>query len=148
VPPRKVRIPIVADTNVIIGYYLSRNRQSAMARIFYLWRDLRKLQLIISPEMLAEYLEILVRLGVPKKRIEKLQEILLTYDIVTRVRLGARPTASRDADDNLVLATAIVGKAKFLITNDRDLLDISEKDKKRFKFEILRPSEFLARLEE
>lgn len=71
-PPRKARIPIVADTNVIIGYYLSRNPKSAIARIFHLWRDLRKLQLIISQEMLEEYLEILVRLSVPKKRIEKL----------------------------------------------------------------------------
>ncbi len=97
---------------------------------------------------MEEYLEILVRLSVPKKRIEKLQEILLTYDIVTRVRLGKRPTASRDTDDNLILATAIVGKAKFLITNDLDLLDISDKDKRRFKFEILKPAEFLARLED
>lgn len=147
-PPRKDRIPIVADTNVVIGYYLSRNSKSAISRIFHLWRDLRKLQLVISQEMIDEYLEILERLAISPQRVEKLKEILSTSPIVTPVNLGVRPTASRDADDNIILATAIVGKAKFLITGDRDLLDISAKDKKKFKFEILRPAEFLARLEE
>jgi putative PIN family toxin of toxin-antitoxin system len=148
VPSRKERIPVVSDTNIVIGYYLSRNSKSAISRIFHLWRDLRKLQFVVSQEMLDEYLEILERISVPKARIEKLKDLLSTSPIVTRVQLGTRPTASRDPDDNIILATAIVGKAKFLITNDRDLLDISDKEKKRFKFEILRPAEFLARLEE
>jgi putative PIN family toxin of toxin-antitoxin system len=148
VPSRKERIPVVSDTNIVIGYYLSRNSKSAISRIFHLWRDLRKLQFVVSQEMLDEYLEILERISVPKSRIEKLKDLLLTSPIVTRVQLGTRPTASRDPDDNIILATAIVGKAKFLITNDLDLLDISDKEKKRFKFEILKPAEFLARLEE
>ena len=147
-PSRKERIPVVSDTNIVIGYYLSRNSKSAISRVFHLWRDLRKLQFVVSQEMLDEYLEILERISVPKARIEKLKDLLSTSPIVTCVQLGTRPTASRDPDDNIILATAIVGKAKFLITNDRDLLDISEKDKKKFKFEILRPAEFLARLEE
>jgi predicted nucleic acid-binding protein len=41
------------------------------------------------------------------------------------------------------LATALVGKADFLITNDKDLLDIAEADKKKFKFRIITPKEFL-----
>lgn len=147
-PPRKERIAVVSDTNIVVGYYLSRSSKSLISRIFHLWRDLRKIQFIVSQEMLDEYLEVLERLSVPKAQIEKLKEILLTSTIVTRVQLGTRPTASRDADDNIILATAIGGKAKFLITNDRDLLDISHKEKKRFKFEILKPAEFLARLEE
>ena len=146
-PSRKERILIVADTNIVISYYLSRNSKSAISRIFHMWRDLRDLQLIVSDEMINEYLEVLERLSISRTRIEKLKNILLTYPIVTCVRLGTRPTSSRDADDNILLATAISGKAKFLITNDSDLLDISNKEKKRFKFEIVRPAEFLERLE-
>jgi predicted nucleic acid-binding protein len=41
------------------------------------------------------------------------------------------------------LATALVGKADFLITNDKDLLEIAEADKKKFKFRIVSPIEFL-----
>ena len=146
-PSRKERVPIVADANIIIGYYLSRNSKSALSLIIHMWRDLRNLQLVVSDEMIDEYLEVMERLSVAKARIEKLKSIFLTYPIVTRVQLGSRPTASRDADDNIILATAIAGKAKFLITNDNDLLDISDREKKRFKFEIVRPAEFLARLE-
>ena len=55
---------------------------------------------------------------------------------------------SRDPDDNLLLATAVAGKAKFLITHDRDLLDLPEAQRRKFKFEIVTPGDFLARLEE
>ena len=46
-----------------------------------------------------------------------------------------------------MLATALAGNAEYLITNDYDLLDISERAKKRFRFAIVKPAEFLARLE-
>ena len=147
-PPRKKRIAVVFDTNVLIAFYLSRKPKSAVPKIIRLWRNERRLQLILSGEILSEYLEILERLGVGEKRIEKLNGIFETYGIVTKVSLGKIPTESRDADDNFVLATALVGKADFLITNDKDLLDISESDKKKFKFQIVTPFEFLSLIEE
>lgn len=147
-PPRKKRIAVVFDTNVLIAFYLSRKPKSAVSKIIRLWRNERRLQLILSGEMLSEYLEILERIGVSEKRIEKLNEIFETYGIVTKVSLGKIPTESRDADDNFVLATALGGKADFLITNDKDLLDIPEKDKKKFKFQIVTPFEFLNLIEE
>ncbi|CAN5648419.1 hypothetical protein BH20ACI4_BH20ACI4_30680 [soil metagenome] len=99
--------------------------------------------MIVSNEIIAEYLEILERVGISEKRIGKLNEILDTFGIVSKFSLGKIPTESRDIDDNLVLATALVGKAQFLITNDKDLLDISEAEKKKFKFRIVKPIEFL-----
>jgi len=99
--------------------------------------------MIVSDEIIAEYLEVLERVGTNENRIERLKEILETFGIVSKFSLGKIPTESRDSDDNLVLATALVGKAKFLITNDKDLLDISESDKKKFKFQIVTPIEFL-----
>lgn len=142
-PPRKKRIAVVFDTNVLISFYLSRNSKSAVSKIIRLWRNERKLQMIVSSEVIAEYLEILDRIGISEKRIGKLNEILDTFGIVSKFSLGKIPTESRDVDDNLVLATALVGKAQFLITNDRDLLDISETYKKKFKFRIVSPTEFL-----
>ncbi len=147
-PPRKKRIAVVLDTNILIAFYLSRNSKSAVSKIIRLWRNERKLQLIVSRETISEYLEILERIGISEKRIEKLNEILETYGTVTKVSLGKIPTESRDADDNLVLATAVSGKASFLITNDKDLLDISDRDKKKFKFRIVTPFEFLSLIEE
>ena len=147
-PPRKERIAVVLDTNVFVGYYLSRAPQSANARVVRLWRDQRKLQLIVSDAIVTEYLEILSRLQVGEQRTNRLAEHLQRHDTVTHVRLGPRLAASRDPDDNTMLATAVVGKAKFLVTNDRDLLDISTAQRRKLKFEIVRPQEFLAGLAE
>lgn len=142
-PPRKKRIAVVFDTNILIAFYLSRNPKSAVAKIIRLWRNQRKLQMIVSNEVVAEYLEILERVGIDRKRIEKLKEIIETFGIVSKFSLGKIPTESRDVDDNFVLATALVGKADFLITKDLDLLDIAEADKNKFKFRIVTPIEFL-----
>lgn len=143
-PPRKRRIRVIIDTNVIIGFHLSTDPQSANSRVFSLWRDRRELQLVVSDETVAEYFEVLQRHGVPERRIRRLNERLRRRETVTHVGLGARPTASRDPDDNVVLAAAVAGKVKFLITNDHDLLDLPEVERKKFKFIILSPSEFLA----
>jgi len=143
VPTRKERIAVVLDTNILIANYLGKNPKSAVKKIFALWRIQRKLQLIVSNETVAEYLEILERLDIPSKRIGAFSERIEKRLTVTKVSLGKIPAESRDADDNLVLATALVGKADFLITNDKDLLDISESDKKKFKFHIVTPTEFL-----
>jgi len=42
-----------------------------------------------------------------------------------------------------MLATSAVGKAAFLITHDQDVLDIQTAQRRRFKFEIVTPVEFL-----
>jgi uncharacterized protein len=143
VPPRKERVPVVLDTNIIIGFYLSKHPQSAISRVFRLWRDQRRLQLIVSNEVIEEYLEVLERLGVARIRINHLAKRFQQRQTVTKIRLGGRPTASRDPEDNIMLAAAIAGRARFLITNDKDLLDISETERRRFQFEIMRPVEFL-----
>jgi predicted nucleic acid-binding protein len=67
---------------------------------------------------------------------------------VTTVRLGPRFTTSRDPDDDLFLATAAVGKAQYLITNDRDLLDITTVQRRKFMFAIVTPRELLTQLAE
>ena len=80
---------IVLDTNVVVGYYLGRNPHSARARVFQLWRYERKLQLIISDEVEAEYFEVLERLGAAEKRVERFREVLQQRQTVTHVNLGA-----------------------------------------------------------
>ncbi|HXG84542.1 MAG TPA: putative toxin-antitoxin system toxin component, PIN family [Pyrinomonadaceae bacterium] len=142
-PPRKKRIAVVLDTNVLIAFYLSKSPKSVSIKIVWLWRHLRKLQLIVSDETVAEYLEIFARLNIPPKQIKSFVERIEKRQTVTKFSLGKIPTESRDVDDNLMLATALVGKADFLITNDKDLLDITETDKKKFKFRIVTPIEFL-----
>ena len=145
-PPRKRRIPVVFDTNVIVGFYLSRTPSSANQQAFRLWRDQRKLQLIVSDEILREYLEVLTRLGVSEPLVIRLEKRFARRTTVTNVRLGSRPKVSRDPDDNLMVATARSGKARFLVTNDRDLLDITAQEQARLRLGIVTPNELLARI--
>ena len=145
--PRKERTRVVLDTNVLINFILSRTSQSAATRIVKLWFRERKLQLVLSNEVIAEYYEILERVGADERKVEHLYDLLSRISIVTFVNLGTRFNLSRDPDDNVLLATAQAGNAEYLITNDYDLLDISARDKKRFRFVIVKPAEFLAKFE-
>lgn len=147
-PRRKDRLPVVLDTNVIVSHYIGKKPLSASAQIFRLWRYERKLQLIVSDEVTDEYFEILNRIGVAEQRVARLRQQLQEGSIVTHVNLGARHAISRDPDDDGLLATAAAGEAKFLITNDRDLLDIPSIQKRRFRFEIVTPGAFLTRWEQ
>jgi predicted nucleic acid-binding protein len=62
---------------------------------------------------------------------------------VTLVNLGRRDDDCRDSDDNVFLSTARAGKAKYLVTNDRDLLDLPESVRRALPFLIKKPDEFL-----
>ncbi len=146
--PRKDRTRVVLDTNVVVGYYLSSNPQSVNAQVYLLWRTRRRLQLIVSEDTVTEYLEVLRRIGVAEHRVRRLEERIRRRETVTHVNLGARPTKSRDPDDNLMLATAAAGRAAYLVMNDRDLLDIPAAGRRKFKFAIATPAQFLVELEE
>ena len=65
---------------------------------------------------------------------------------MTHVSLGSRPQLSRDPDDDMMIATARSGKAKFLVTNDHDLLDIPATEQTRMRLAIVTPNELLVRL--
>ena len=146
-PPRKARVPVVLDTNVIVGFFLSKTRQSANARVFVSWLITHKLQLIVSPPIIAEYLELLERVGIEIGRIESFRLRMEAAGTVTRVNLGKRFTLSRDPDDDMLFATAHTGRARYLVANDRDLLEIPAKQRRGFRFEIVRPVELLRLLE-
>jgi putative PIN family toxin of toxin-antitoxin system len=148
VPPRKKRIRVVFDTNVMLRWELRRTSTSANARVYLLWRDERRVQLVVSDELEQEYVEIFERLGVGPERLARLVGRLETSGTVTRVSLGKRFADCRDPDDNLLLATAAAGEARFLVTNDQDLLEIDAERQKAYPFTIVTPAELLARLED
>lgn len=145
--PRKQRIAFVLDTNVLISFYLGRKRDSAAATIIRLWRESRKLQLVVSEGVVQEYAEVLRRLKVDESLILRFLERLESRETVTWVNLGPRSEASRDPDDNVFLSTAISGRAAYVVSNDHDLLDISVQERKKLRFSIVSPSQFLSELD-
>jgi putative PIN family toxin of toxin-antitoxin system len=141
---RRDRTPVVLDTNVFVRSFKSRNKQSANRRVIRLWLLEKRLQLIVSEEIIKEYLEIFAEILLMDEATISQWHVRFTEDgRSTLVSLGRRYTDSRDVDDNLMLATAHAGKAEFLITNDRDLLDLPHDVKRIFPFVILTPGAFL-----
>jgi putative PIN family toxin of toxin-antitoxin system len=143
-PARKERILVVADTNVFVRSFKARSHANPNRRIMRLWLLERRLQLVVSRDLVEEYLTIFAQvLGMAPELIEEWRVRFEEDSRVTVVRLGRRYAASRDPDDDLLLATARAGKARYLLTNDRDLLELPEAIHRSLPFAILTPQEFL-----
>jgi putative PIN family toxin of toxin-antitoxin system len=141
---RKQRIPVVLDTNVFVRALKSRSQASSSARVVRLWLLEKKIQLLVCRELIAEYLGVFQAvLGLNDELIDRWQRRFASDPRSTVVRLGRRYRASRDPDDNLLLATATAGRAASLVTNDRDLLELPENFQRTLKYRILTPRRFL-----
>lgn len=140
---RKFRQPVVFDTNVFIRSFKARAATSANRRAVRLWLLEKQLQLILSPELLTEHLEIFEEvLGFDTDLVEAWRARFENDNRTTMVNSGKRSSESRDPDDNIVLATAQAGRAEFLLTNDRDLLDLPRDFRRTLSFEIITPQRF------
>ena len=128
---------VVLDTNVLVSAILTQN--SIPSVVFDI--VIREHTLITSKEALFElkntlkrkkfdkYVPLKIRIGFIKK-IENNSKV---------VKLNNIPDICRDADDNILLATADIGDADYLVTGDNDLLVLENYNLVR----ILTPKEFL-----
>src|SRR5437870_869565 len=140
---RKERTPVVVDTNVFVRSFKARSRNNHNRRVVYLWLLERRVQLILSQEVIEEYLGIFGDvLDIDKETLEKWRDRFERDKRCSVVGLARRYTESRDPDDNIWLAAAYAGHAEYLITNDRDLLDLPMDFQSRLPFKILTPSRF------
>jgi len=142
--PRKKRILVVLDTNVFVRALKTRSADNPNQRTLRLWLLEKRLQLVVSDELVDEYLAVFGRiLGLADDLIDHWRGRFMTDSRTTVVNLGRRYDKSRDPDDNLLLATADVGRAAYLITNDLDLLEIPAHFQESLPFRIRTPREFL-----
>lgn len=120
-----------------------------------------RLSLVISSEILTELYDVLSRSQLRRdfplltdEKVEQLIETLLLKGRMLR-NVPRRFELPRDPDDEPYLNAAIESGAQFLVTRDRDLLDLMNWDTKegrdfqsRFpQLKILNPTEFLKALE-
>jgi putative PIN family toxin of toxin-antitoxin system len=106
----------------------------------------------MSEELFSEVENVLKREKIYKKYNLSTQEIsgFLTElrnstVIVTPLPKDQLPLHSRDPEDDKFLACAFGGTCNYLITGDRDLLDLKG-DKALGKLEIIKATDFLKRL--
>ena len=127
---------IIIDTNLWISFLITKNFTSLDEIIFS-----RHGILVFSQELLDEFLEVAAR---PKFRrffsASDIEEILETIDEYSDfVKIQAAIEVCRDPKDNFLLSLSIDGNADFLLTGDKDLLDL----RKFGETAIITISEFL-----
>lgn len=105
----------------------------------------RKVRLCVTPEIWEEYADIVPAALVEAKRATNpeptLNWLLRTARFVDPAPLGKQ--RSRDNKDDPYLACALAAFAKYIVTNDRDLLSL----RKPFGIHIVTPVEFLAEIQ-
>ncbi len=116
---------IVLDTVVLVRGLI--NPYGVWGRLVFEWAG--HYQLVISPPLLAEYLEVTARPELTRKfkslpdHLRDMLDLLSQAEIVT---LAETPPFERDPNDAHVLATAVQGGVDYLISADNDLLDLKE----------------------
>lgn len=116
---------VVCDTVVFVRGLIKPD--NACGRIIFLHGN--KYKLVVSKPVIIEILEVLQRPQIKDKfssidiDYEKILDFLSQAEIV---EINDIPNISRDVKDNKFLATAITSHADYLISKDKDLLDIKK----------------------
>ena len=116
---RKKRVNVLLDTNILISAigFGGKPRQ-----ILQLVLE-KKIKAVTSPILLAEFHEV-----VNKKFPKLAPHLLLIETKLKRTFLVVHPQVAlsivRDKDDNRVLEAALQGNCQYIITGDKDLLDL------------------------
>lgn len=130
---------IVIDTNVIASAIFFGGKPYQLLR--YIMDG--QVDVVASKEIVDEYEEIVLRLKQKYPSISTripLQEILGRFEII---RVTTDIHISRDPDDDKFISCAIDGKCLYIVSGDRDLLDIENYG----DIEILTVVDFLNRIE-
>ena len=109
---------IVLDTNVFVSALLSRH--GPPANLFNRWND-DEYELVTSPEQIVELQRVLEYPRIAKYIASEQAATLLTLleeAILVAVELP-EIDLSPDPDDNVILATAIAGKAQLVVSGDK-----------------------------
>ena len=137
--PKSKSLRLVIDTNLWISFLIS-DRQRRLDSLLYL----EKVRLLFSAELLDE-----INITVTKPKLKKyfsanaMEEMLLNLEsYIELIEVKSNVKVCRDTKDNFLLALSKDGKADYLLTGDKDLLDLA----KFGKTEILTISKFLEEL--
>lgn len=116
---------VVLDTNVLVSAALIAGGQEA--RILRAWRA-GTFELVVSPAILEEIGRVLTEARIRRRRWMTDDEVAMLLECLAQESVvvpgGARIQVSRDPTDDKFLAAAIEGRADYVVTGDRDLLDL------------------------
>ncbi len=126
-------LKIVLDTNMFISGFIFHGMIKA---VFGLLLE-NKLQMYISPKLKAEVTAKFKVFSTTKQEQDEMYQFLEEKGVVVKPKI--KVTACRDPKDNFVLELAETVQAKYIITRDKDLLELKEWK----NTEIIKPEDFL-----
>jgi uncharacterized protein len=134
----------VLDTNVIVSATLIRGGNED--RVLRAW--LRgAFEVVLSLEILEEIGRVLSYEKLRRSRWMTNAEVVLLLETLAQegvlVRETASVKASRDPEDDMFLAAAVQARARYVVTGDKDLLDL----KVHRGVRMVKPAKFLRAIE-
>jgi len=134
---------VAIDTNVLISAVIKPQNRMGLILV-----RLRKgdYVLLYSEELLDELAEVMARPKLRKYGLNPETASAVIDSILTKgeaVKLMTVLDICRDPDDNLLLSLAVDGHADYVVSGDKDLLDLTEIQ----GIPIVTPAEFLDALE-
>ena len=126
---------IVLDTNVFISGVFFGGQPG---KILTAWRD-GKVKLILSPDILEEYVEVLGRLQnlYPSVEVQPIISLVLAGSEIIPATQLEKPV-SLDPDDDKFIACALAAEVKMVVSGDKHLLGVAGYQ----GIEVLKPSDF------
>jgi len=121
--PKNKPVKLIIDTNLWISFIIS-NKHHLLDPLLLS----RGARLLFSKELIAE-----IQQTITKPKLKKyfetnaLEEMLSTFEpFIDLIEVESIVTICRDVKDNFLLALAKDGKADYLITGDKDLLELKK----------------------
>lgn len=129
---------VIFDANIYLSFFLTQG--DTIAAIFDAWQN-NMFEVYASPEIITEVKRVFLypklQKYLTKNDVNKLSYLL--DRIVVKIYPSEKMDFSRDPDDAIYLEAAFACKADYLVTGDRDLLDL----KIYREIRIFTPKEFL-----
>ncbi|MCW3108597.1 MAG: putative toxin-antitoxin system toxin component, family [Segetibacter sp.] len=128
--PKSKPLKLVIDTNLWISLIIS-NKQNLLDPLLYS----EKVRFLFSIELITE-----IETTITKPKLKKyfgtnaMDEMLSTFDpFIDLIEVKSIISECRDPKDNFLLALAKDGKADYLLTGDKDLLELKKFGKTKIK---------------
>lgn len=127
---------VVIDTNIFVSSFFGGNPK----KIIDLWKK-EKITLCLSKDILNEYIELLLRIGLKNEvEIEELISLFAKrFNILFTAKTPEIEAVRGDPDDDKFIECAVALKAEIIITGDKALKVLEE-----YKgIKVLTPQQFL-----
>lgn len=114
---------VALDTNVLVSAYLTRGLSADVYRLV-----LAGFTLVVPEAVFGEFERVMAeRFQVPSALLQTyLNELALHERIVTPTSDVEKYAFIRDPDDRAIVASAVKAGASYLVTGDRDVLDVAD----------------------